>query len=265
MFTMNLRMEEYMKGIVLAGGKGTRLYPITRAVNKHLLPIYNKPMIYYPISTLMSLGIEDILVISQRDQIGLFKRILKDGRDMGLNLSYEVQDHENGIPEAFIIGESFIGGDNVALILGDNFFYGENIRSVVGDLTRPSLFLYKVEDPERFGVCEIQNGRILSIEEKPSNPKSNYAVTGLYVYDSDVSYYSNSLRKSSRGELEITDLNNLYIKGGNMSYKILDHNMTWFDMGTFESFYKASTFVRDIYIRNGIDICNFHKGGNCYV
>lgn len=245
-----------MKGIILAGGRGSRLYPITKAINKHLFPIYNKPMIYYPLCTLISLKIEDILIIVSNDQLEIFQKLLEDGRDFGVSISYEIQNEANGIPEAFIIGERFIDNDNVTLILGDNFFYGESFYSIVGGVTSPSLFLYKVDDARRFGVCEIENGKILNIEEKPCYPKSNYAVTGLYIYDNDVSYYSRCLRRGIRNELEITDLNNIYVKEGKMGYRILGEDITWFDMGTFESFYLSGKFVRDLYVGRGIDIGN---------
>lgn len=248
-----------MKGIILAGGTGTRLYPLTMVTSKQLLPIYDKPMIYYPISTLMLAGIKDILIISTPQDIHNFERLLGDGSRYGINLYYKVQPSPDGLAQAFIIGEEFIGNDSVAMILGDNIFHGNgftNLLKKAGEnVGRATIFGYYVEDPERFGVVEFDDdGKAISIEEKPKNPKSNYAVTGLYFYDNNVCEYAKSLKPSDRGELEITDLNNIYLKQGKLDVITLGRGYGWLDTGTVDSLSEASEYVRVLEKRQGLKI-----------
>ena len=248
-----------MKGIILAGGVASRMFPITLSITKQLLPVYDKPMIYYSISTFMIAGIRDILIIVSSNQIENFKNLLGDGSQFGININYEIQQNPNGLPEAFIIGENFIKNNKVALILGDNIFYGNEFSYILKNSIEKhdgaTIFLYPSNNPENFGVVEFSDDRkIISIEEKPENPKSNYIVTGLYLYDENVSYYSKSLRKSSRGELEITDLNNIYLKNEKLNYEILGKGFSWIDTGTFDSLYEACEFIKILEKRQGIKI-----------
>jgi glucose-1-phosphate thymidylyltransferase len=248
-----------MKGIILAGGKGSRLYPLTFAISKHLLPVFDKPMIYYPLSVLMLAGIKDILIISTPDDICLYKKLLNDGSHLGLKILYAVQDEPRGIAEAFLIGEDFIGDDNVALILGDNIFYGYGLTSILeekaGIKQGAYIFSYFVNDPERYGIVETDEfGNILSLEEKPKNPKSNYAITGLYFYDNKVVDLAKKLEHSDRGELEITDLNNLYFEIGELSVERLGRGMVWLDTGTHESLLDAGNLIQTVEHRQGLKI-----------
>lgn len=251
-----------MKGIVLAGGAGTRLYPLTMVTSKQLLPIYDKPMIYYPLSTLMLAGIKDIMIISTPTDLPNFERLLGDGSDYGVQLSYMVQPSPDGLAQAFILGEEFIGDDACAMVLGDNIFYGNGFSKILREATRnaeqnkrATVFGYFVNDPERFGIVEFdENGKAISIEEKPARPKSNYAVTGLYFYPSGVSARANQVKPSARGELEITTLNDMYLKDDLLDVQLLGRGFAWLDTGTMDSLVEAADFVRMVQNRQGIEI-----------
>ena len=247
-----------MKGIVLAGGSGTRLHPLTIAISKQLMPIYDKPMIYYPISTLITAGIREILIISTPQDLPLFKKLLGDGSQLGCEFHYEIQETPNGLAQAFIIGEKFIGNDKVALILGDNIFYGSGLSNLLQANNNPDggiIYAYHVQDPERYGVVEFDDeGIAISIEEKHQKPKSNYAVPGIYFYDNDVLKIAKNISPSKRGELEITDINKTYLKQGKLSVSILDRGTAWLDTGTFDSLMQATQFVQVIEQRQGLKI-----------
>ncbi|WP_430928628.1 glucose-1-phosphate thymidylyltransferase RfbA [Polaribacter marinivivus] len=247
-----------MKGIVLAGGSGTRLHPLTISVSKQLMPVYDKPMIYYPISTLISAGINEILIISTPQDQHLFKKLLGDGSQIGCNFEYEVQENPNGLAEAFLIGEKFIGKDSVALILGDNIFYGTGLSNLLQSNANPNggiIYAYHVNDPERYGVVDFDDSqKVLSIEEKPKHPKSNFAVPGIYFYDNSVIDKAKNIRPSKRGELEITDINKAYLEKNKLSVSILDRGIAWLDTGTIKSLMKASNFVEVIEERQGLKI-----------
>ena len=248
-----------MKGIILAGGSGTRLYPITKGISKQLIPVYDKPMIYYPLSTLMLAGITDILVISTPEYTPLFEQLLGDGSDIGVSLTYKVQEKPNGLAEAFILGADFIGNDSVCLILGDNIYYGSGLSKLVQEAAEKidgaTVFGYHVNDPERFGVVEFDDDmKALSIEQKPENPKSNYAVTGLYFYDNTVVEKANNLKPSNRGELEITDINKLYLDEGKLDVKLMGRGYAWLDTGTHDSMMEAASFIATIQKRQNLKV-----------
>ncbi len=248
-----------MKGIILAGGAGTRLYPVTRSISKQIIPVYDKPMIYYPLSVLMLTGIREILVISTPADIHLYQELFGTGNQLGLQISYKIQPSPDGLSQAFILGEEFIGSDNVCMILGDNIFYGYNFSSILEDAAAMEdgaiVFGYYVNDPERYGVVEFdEKGKVVSIEEKPLNPRSNYAVTGLYFYSNDVVQKAKSLKPSARGELEITDLNRLYLEENRLNVRLLGRGFAWLDTGTHESLLQASNFIATIEQRQGLKV-----------
>lgn len=248
-----------MKGIILAGGKGTRLYPLTMSISKQILPVYDKPMIYYPLSVLMLANIREILIISTERDLLVFKELLKDGSELGLKLEYKVQDKPNGLAEAFIIGEEFIGDDNVALILGDNIFYGSGFTGLLEEMSKiedgAAIFGYPVKDPRAYGVVEFdETGKAISLEEKPENPRSNYAIPGLYFYDNTVVEKAKNVKPSARGEIEITTVNEMYLSEGKLNVKNLGRGIIWFDTGTHEALLEASNYVEAIQKRQGFYI-----------
>lgn len=250
-----------MKGIILAGGSGTRLYPLTKVTSKQLLPVYDKPMIYYPLSVLMTAGIKDILIISTPQDTPRFEELLGDGKAFGINLQYAVQPSPDGLAQAFIIGEKFIGKDEVAMILGDNIFYGHGFTKMLKEAKlnaergKATIFGYGVKDPERFGIVEFdKDGKVLSVEEKPKNPKSNYCITGLYFYDNRAVEYAKQIKPSHRGELEITDLNARYLQEGDLTVQLLDRGFAWLDTGTMDSLFEAAEFVRVLSQRQDVTI-----------
>jgi glucose-1-phosphate thymidylyltransferase len=263
-------MSNNYKGIVLAGGSGTRLHPITKGVSKQLLPVYDKPMIYYPISVLMLAGIKELLIISTPEDIPCYQRLLGDGSDFGIEIEYAIQPNPNGLAQAFLIGEDFIGDSNVALILGDNIFYGQNftanLKAATSKANGATIFGYHVKDPERFGVVDFDDSnKVISILEKPIKPKSNYAVTGLYFYDNDVIKIANTIKPSERGELEITDINNTYLNRGDLAVELLGRGFAWLDTGTHDSLIEAGQFVQTIEHRQGLKVAcleeiAFHQG-----
>ena len=253
-----------MKGIILAGGSGTRLYPITKATSKQLVPIYDKPMIYYPMSVLMLAGIKDILIISTDEFIGQFEELFEDGHELGLNIEYKVQPAPNGLAEAFILGEEFIGTDSVALVLGDNIYYGAGLSNILqkaaSKKTGATVFGYQVHDPERFGVVEFdENNKAISIVEKPEHPKSNYAVTGLYFYDNDVVQIAKSIEPSPRGELEISDVNAKYLQRGDLDVQVMGRGFAWLDTGTHDSLLEASSYVATIQKQQNLKVASLEE------
>ncbi len=263
-------MSKNYKGIVLAGGTGTRLHPITKGVSKQLLPVYDKPMIYYPISVLMLASIKEILVITTPDDLSGYQGLMGNGSDFGIEIEYAIQSSPDGLAQAFLIGEDFIGDSNIALVLGDNIFYGQNftanLKAATSKDSGATIFGYHVKDPERFGVVDFDtNGRVTSIEEKPKNPKSNFAVTGLYFYDKDVIEIAKSIKPSARGELEITDINNAYLNRGDLTVELLSRGFAWLDTGTHDSLIEAGQFVQTVEHRQGLKVAcleeiAFHQG-----
>ncbi|MBZ1508263.1 glucose-1-phosphate thymidylyltransferase RfbA [Leuconostoc mesenteroides] len=253
-----------MKGIILAGGSGTRLYPITKATSKQLVPIYDKPMIYYPMSVLMLAGIQDILLISTPEYVGQFEKLFGDGHEIGLNIEYAIQEEPRGLADAFIVGADFIGGDAVALVLGDNIYYGAGLSDILYEAAQKkkgaTVFGYQVKDPERFGVVEFdKDGKALSIVEKPEHPKSNYAVTGLYFYDNDVVEIAANVKPSERGEIEISDINQAYLNRGDLDVKLMNRGFAWLDTGTHDSLLEASSFVATIQKQQNLKVASLEE------